>query len=85
VALDLLTRLACLQPILLARALSPANGGESSPPDQLLTAEHAAARLGVSLDSLYRKRWPFEVRPTPGTRRFSTKGIERYIRQRQGR
>ncbi len=54
-------------------------------PDVLLGVEEAARRLGSSPDYLYRsKDLPFRVRI--GRRvRFSAKGIERYIRQRQGR
>jgi excisionase family DNA binding protein len=55
-------------------------------PDELLDVEEAARRLSLSCDHLYRhaKELPFTVRI--GRRlRFSAKGIERYIRQRQGR
>ncbi len=54
-------------------------------PDVLLGVEEAARRLGSSPDYLYRsKDLPFRERI--GRRvRFSAKGIERYIRQRQGR
>jgi predicted DNA-binding transcriptional regulator AlpA len=55
--------------------------------ERLLTVDEAAAKLGMTKDWLYRKaaRLPFTVRPSPGTLRFSSLGIERYIRQRQGR
>ncbi len=55
-------------------------------PDELLDVEEAARRLSLSCDHLYRhaKELPFTVRI--GRRlRFSAKGLERYIRQRQGR
>lgn len=53
--------------------------------DELLGVKEAARRLGSSPDYLYRsKDLPFRVRI--GRRvRFSAKGIECYIRQRQGR
>lgn len=86
-----LAQLTGLQGALLARLLlagpipnvppDPVVGG-----DRLLTAEEAATRLGVSTDWIYRRatKLPFTVRL--GARlRFSTKGIERYIRQREGR
>ncbi len=54
--------------------------------DQLLTVEEAAEKLGVSRDWLYRhsKKLAFTVRLGRHLR-FSARGIERYIRQRQGR
>lgn len=55
-------------------------------PDRLLTVAEAAQRLGLSKDHLYRhaNAYPFVVRL--GSRlRFSERGFERYIRQRQGR
>ncbi len=66
-----------------------ANGGCDRTPealDKLLDVEEAARRLSLSCDHLYRhaKELPFTVRI--GRRlRFSAKGIEHYIRQRQGR
>jgi predicted DNA-binding transcriptional regulator AlpA len=61
-------------------ALTPAE-----PPDELLTVEQAATRLGTTPDWLYRqaKRLPFTVRLGPRQLRFSSRGITRYIRQRQ--
>lgn len=57
------------------------------PEDRLLTVEEAAEKLGVSTDWVYRrsKTLPFVVRPSVGVVRFSLHGIEKYIRQRQGR
>lgn len=54
--------------------------------DRLLTVEEAAQKLGRSKDWLYRHagRLPFTVRDGR-LLRFSEQGIERYIRQRQGR
>lgn len=53
--------------------------------DRLLTAAEAAQRLGVSLSALYRGRWPFRVKLTAGRVRYSSAGIERFIRSRAGR
>jgi excisionase family DNA binding protein len=52
----------------------------------LLTTEEAAQRLGVSQDWLYRRAatLPFTVR-LGRSLRFSIRGLERYIRQREGR
>ncbi len=55
--------------------------------DRLLAVEEAAEKLGVPRDWLYRhsKKLPFTVRLGRRHLRFSARGIERYIRQRQGR
>jgi predicted DNA-binding transcriptional regulator AlpA len=55
----------------------------SEPQDQLLTAEEAALRLRVPVTHLYRKDYPFKVRLSPGRVRFSSAGIERFIRSRR--
>lgn len=52
--------------------------------DRLLTAREAAERLSVSEDSIYRKRWPFRVRMGAGLVRFSSRGIDEYIRRHRG-
>ncbi len=56
------------------------NGG----PDQLLTAEQAAGRLGVDRRWMYRHAdtLPFTRKLTPGTLRFSEKGLERWKESR---
>lgn len=89
VARDLLARLAGLQTVLLAQAFSaPAdrNGQPEGQEDRLLTVEEAARNLHLSEDYLYRnaRKLPFTVRIGRQVR-FSLRGIERYIRQRQGR
>lgn len=55
-------------------------------PDALLDVEEAAARLGMSRSYLYRhaSRFPF-VRRVGRSLRFSTNGIENYLRQQQRR
>ncbi len=60
--------------------------GQAAEGDTLLKIDDAAKRLNLKEDYLYRhqKRFPFTVRI--GRRlRFSSNGIEKYIRQRQGR
>jgi predicted DNA-binding transcriptional regulator AlpA len=61
---------------------------ESSPQvnDRLLKVDEAGARLGVSVDFMYRHaaKLPFAVRQGRSLR-FSEQGIERYIRQRHAR
>lgn len=55
-------------------------------PDRMLRVDAAAARLGVSEDWLYRNsgQLPFTVREGRRQLRFSSHGIDRYIRERQG-
>ena len=73
-----------LAPLLTAPVTTPAGTQEA---DRLLTVNEAAAKLGMTKDWLYRhaKSLPFTVRPSRGRVRFSLRGIEKYIRQRQGR
>ncbi|MCI0404132.1 MAG: helix-turn-helix domain-containing protein [Acidobacteria bacterium] len=81
----LLGELGRLHSLTLARLASNANGHPTqAQPDELLTAEQAAQRLGVSVDALYRRKdWPFRV--SLGRRvRFSSQGMAKYIRQRRG-
>jgi len=56
---------------------------ELQPPDSLLAVGEAANRLGVSPHYLYRNhaRFPF-TRRIGRSLRFSTSGIEQYIRRR---
>lgn len=79
-----------LRTTLWARMMSASSNGQLEPPaegDQLLTVEVAARKLDVSKDWLYRRtaKLPFTIRLGPRQLRFSVRGIERYIRQRQGR
>jgi predicted DNA-binding transcriptional regulator AlpA len=68
-----------------ALARNHQNGAEEEP-SRLLDIEEAAGRLGCSLSWLYRhsKRLPFTVR-TGRSLRFSSKGIDSFIRIRQVR
>lgn len=90
VARDLLAQLAPLQTVLLAQAIRPLAGGNSQGEpqgeDRLLTVEEAAGKLAVSTDWLYRRagKLPFTVR-LGRQLRFSERGLDRYIRQRQAR
>ncbi len=88
VARDLLLRLAPLQEALRLGALhADVNGQpEALAEERLLTVEEAARMLGCSKDHLYRHaaKYPFTVR-LDSRLRFSARGIERFIRQRQGR
>ncbi len=70
----------------LLGAAPPDGKNQSADGDTLVDVTEAAQRLSVSEDYLYRrhKRLPFTVRI--GKRvLFSSKGIEKYIHQRQGR
>lgn len=83
----LLSQVAALQSALAARLLSVQDHRQSGPSeDRLLTVEEAASRLGTSEDWLYRHapKLPFTVRLAPRQLRFSSQGIERYLRTRQG-
>lgn len=79
--------LEALKATLWAALTNGAPEGAGAEADQLLDVRQAAAKLHVSADWLYRRAGtlPFTVRPSPGRLRFSTRGIERWIRQRQGR
>jgi predicted DNA-binding transcriptional regulator AlpA len=70
------------QRLLLPSLSLPAEGE-----DRLLKAEEAATRLGTTRDYLYRNagKLPFTVRLGPGQLRFSERGIQKFIRSRQGR
>lgn len=63
----------------LARLTTPA---APQRPDELLTVEHAAERLGLSVDYLYRNhsRLPF-TRRMGRSLRFSSLGIDEYIKR----
>lgn len=85
----LLAQVASVQTVLLGRLLAglPAQQRMEDLDDRLLTVEEAAAMLTMTKDYLYRHadELPFSVRPAPKQLRFSKLGIQRYIRQRQGR
>jgi excisionase family DNA binding protein len=74
--------------VALTTAGAAGNGLATEAPmaDRLLDVKEAARRLGVAPDWLYRRarNLPFTV-PLGRTLRFSASGLERYIRQREGR
>jgi|HubBroStandDraft_1064217.scaffolds.fasta_scaffold442832_2 hypothetical protein len=78
---ELRGQIAKLDTLLLSRLLT----GEQPQPgtDRLLTAGEAAVKLGLPKDALYRNEYPFMVR-IGSRRRFSDKGIEKFIRNRTG-
>ncbi len=64
----------------LARLVSPKH--ESQMPDSLLDVDEAATRLGVSQHYLYRNHRRFSFTRRIGrSLRFSSNGIEQYIRR----
>lgn len=79
----LIGELESIKAVAWARLIEPSPASQEH--DELLDAERAAERLGVSLDYLYRHH-----RQYPFTRRqgrkllFSALGIDRYIRQQRG-
>jgi excisionase family DNA binding protein len=81
----LLCQLAALQAVLASR-LGSGETIAAVAEDSLLTVAEAAERLGLSRDWLYRhsRQLSFTVRVGRHLR-FSSHGIDRYIRQRQGR
>ena len=84
-----IVQLGALQQRLAARWMDErsAQAAELDGGDTLLRVDDAAARLGTSRDWLYRHaaQLPFTVRAGRRQLRFSSGGIDRYIRQRQGR
>jgi len=85
----LLCRLATVQGVLfgaLLTATAHVSTAVPQEPDRLLDVQEAAERLGVSTDWLYRhaRRLPFVVR-NGRLLRFSSQGIDRFIKTRQGR
>jgi predicted DNA-binding transcriptional regulator AlpA len=50
--------------------------------DRLLTVKEASKRLGLTVDWLYghSENLPFTFRPSPGLLRFSSRGIDEYLR-----
>jgi excisionase family DNA binding protein len=82
-----LTLLSAVQASMAARLMATTHDGANNEADDaLLTVQQAAERLGVSEDWLYRRTrtLPFVVRVGRHVR-FSSRGIERFIRNRIGR
>jgi excisionase family DNA binding protein len=82
-ALGEVERLRVMLSVRLSAVFASAKATE---PDRLLDVEEAAQRLSVSSDTLYRKAkdLPFTVR-LGHLVRFSSAGIDRFIRAHQGR
>jgi excisionase family DNA binding protein len=82
----LLSLLSAVQSAMAARLISAGSEEPASADDALLTVAQAAERLGVSKDWLFRRSrtLPFVVRLGRHLR-FSSRGIERYLRNRTGR
>ncbi len=84
----LLCRCATVQTVLLGALVSASarTADTAAEPDRLLDVDTAAGRLGVSKDWLYHHAHhvPFTVR-NGRLLRFSSHGIDRYIKGRQGR
>ncbi len=84
---ELQVKCVTIMSMLMARQLV-ARATQATPtelPDTLLDANAAATRLGVSQDWVYRHapKLPFTVRVGHRSVRFSSKGIDLYIRQQQ--
>lgn len=71
---------------LMLSALTTRGAAPPSAEDRLLTVAEAAERLSISEGELYRRAssLPFTVRQGRSVR-FSTRGIEAYIRAQEGR
>ena len=80
---ELRGQIARLDTLLLSRLLVGEQAQASTDGDRLLTSAEAAAKLGLPKDALYRNEFPFMVR-VGSRRRFSEKGIEKFIRNRVG-
>jgi predicted DNA-binding transcriptional regulator AlpA len=82
----LLCRCATVQTVLLGALMASGTSRAPETPDNLLDIEVAAGRLGCSKDWLYHhaRQLPFTVR-NGRLLRFSSHGIDRYIKSRQGR
>jgi hypothetical protein len=80
---ELRGQIAKLDTLLLSRLLQGEQPQPGMDGDRLLTASEAALKLGLTKDALYRNEYPFMVR-VGSRRRFSEKGIEKFIRNRTG-
>jgi len=81
----LLSQLSAVQSAMAARLIAADRDERTSAEDTLLTVGQAAQRLGVSKDWLFRRSrtLPFVVRLGRHLR-FSSRGIDRYLRTRTG-
>lgn len=88
-AVILLAQVGALEAVLRARLVAAAqNGGrpDGAGPDEMLTAELAARRTGMSRRLLYKRakagELPFARRVSARSVRFSARGIERWLARR---
>lgn len=81
----LLVQLNAVQASMAAHLVATTQAGAAERHDALLNVEEAAKRLGVSTDWIYRRtrKLPFVVRVGRNVR-FSSNGIDRYVRNRMG-
>ncbi len=80
---ELRGQIAKLDTLLLSRLLAAGEDRPGADGDRLLDVAEAAAKLGLSRDALYRNEYPFVVK-IGNRRRFSERGIEKFIRNRTG-
>jgi predicted DNA-binding transcriptional regulator AlpA len=80
---ELRGQIAKLDTLLLSRLLVSGEAQSGADGDRLLDVAEAAAKLGLSRDALYRSEYPFVVK-IGSRRRFSERGIEKFIRNRMG-
>jgi predicted DNA-binding transcriptional regulator AlpA len=80
---ELRGQIAKLDTLLLSRLLVGCEDRSGADGDRLLDVAEAAAKLGLSRDALYRNEYPFVVK-IGNRRRFSERGIEKFIRNRTG-
>jgi predicted DNA-binding transcriptional regulator AlpA len=88
----LATRCAAVQSALAAAQLAlVVNSGTTEASaipngDRLLGIKEAAAKLAVTEDYLYRRKdWPFRVNVGPSQVRFSSNGIDKFIRAKSAK
>jgi predicted DNA-binding transcriptional regulator AlpA len=80
---ELRGQIAKLDTLLFSRLLAGGDDRPGADGDRLLDVAEAAAKLGLSRDALYRNEYPFVVK-IGNRRRFSERGIEKFIRNRTG-
>ena len=80
----MLAKLAGVQTVLMGRVLSSSGNDKESSEDTLLDVKQASERLNCTTVWLYRnsKKLPFTKRLSPRQLRFSSKGIDKYLKSR---
>lgn len=84
---EMLAKVAAIQTILMGRVLSGSPGHSTVNEDRLLDVVEASKILNCTEDWLYRnaKKLPFAKRISVRQLRFSSHGIERYIKNRNNK